>query len=141
MEWHPFQFLYWSVIVLIQSSFFFFMVLLITCFRLQTCCTYDCLGTSVLCISTSFWVLRAPKNWLKHFSDIFQSFLFISKLFSVFTAEITEKRCLLLKAGRHAKAGRLLDSLKGYPKIVFFGWFFGNIQPITIIQIHFSLNK
>ena len=35
----------------------------------------------VLCISTSFWALLAPKSWSKHFSAVFQPCLFISKLF------------------------------------------------------------
>ena len=54
------------------------------------------------------------KSWLKHFFRPFLAF------FSDFTPEINKKRlkmnkktwfCLLLKAGRHAKAGRLLEGV------------------------------
>ena len=31
------------------------------------------MGTHLLCISTSFWLLRAPKSWLKHFFQPFFS--------------------------------------------------------------------
>ena len=34
-------------------------------------------GMQVLCILTSFWVLRAPKSWSKHFFQPFSTFLFI----------------------------------------------------------------
>ena len=75
----------------------------------------------LLCISTSFWVLRAPKSWLNYFfSAILNLFCTFQTFFSDFTAEINEKRlkknkkmcfCLLLKAGPHAKAGRLLEGV------------------------------
>ena len=38
----------------------------------------------LLCISTSFWVLRAPKSWLKHFFQPFSTFFLHFKLFSVY---------------------------------------------------------
>ena len=81
----------------------------------------------MLCISTSFWVLRALKSWSKpFFSVVFPPFCSFQSFFSDFTAEITKKRlkmnkkmwfCLLLKAGRHAKAGRLSE---GVPQICLF---------------------
>ena len=41
----------------------------------------------MLCISTNFWVLRAPKSWSKpFFFAVFQPFLFTSKLFPVLTS-------------------------------------------------------
>ena len=67
----------------------------------------------VLCILTSFWVLHAPKSWLKiffsHFSTYFvhfKAFSVISRLKSTNNVWKWTRFCLLLKAGRHAKAGR-----------------------------------
>ena len=75
----------------------------------------------VLCISTSFWVLHAPKSWSKHFfQPFFNLFCSFQSFFSDFTAEINKKHlkmnkkiwfCLLLKAGRHAKDGRLPEGV------------------------------
>ena len=77
----------------------------------------------LLYILTSFWVLRALKSWSKHFlQPFFNLFCSFYGFFSDFTAEInkkvwkwTKKRwtclCLLLKPGRHAKAGRLPEGV------------------------------
>ena len=75
----------------------------------------------MLCILTSFWVLRAPKNRSKHFfQPFFNLFCLFPSFFSDITAEINKKRlkinkkmwfCLLLKAGRHAKAGQLPEGV------------------------------
>ena len=77
----------------------------------------------VLCISTSFWVLRTPKSWLNYFfiSHV-QLFLFILNLFQWFTAWNQQKTSenekklffkfgLLLKAGWLAKAGLLFEGV------------------------------
>ena len=38
----------------------------------------------VLCISTSFWVLRAPESWLKYFfSVVFNLFFFFKNVFQL----------------------------------------------------------
>ena len=37
----------------------------------------------LLCISTSFWVLRAPKSWSKHFCQPFSNFVVHFKAFTV----------------------------------------------------------
>ena len=67
-----------------------------------------------------------PKAGWNIYLAVFQPFLFFLKLFQWFhnwnqqkTSENEQKTwcCLLLNAGRHAKAGRLLE---GYPEIVFF---------------------
>ena len=50
------------------------------------------LNCLVLCIFTSFWVLRAPESWLQHFFWPFSTFLFISNIFQWFVAEIKKKR-------------------------------------------------
>ena len=43
---------------------------------------------------TSFWVLRAPKSWLKYFfSAVFKLFCSFQTFFGDFTAEIN-KKCL-----------------------------------------------
>ena len=79
-----------------------------------------------MCISTSFQVLRTPESWSKpFFQPFFNLICSFQSFFSDFTAEIKKhlkmnKKTwfyLLLKAGRHAKAGRLPG---GYPEIVFF---------------------
>ena len=92
------------------------------------------LYTHLLCISTSFWfdqllgAARTRKLVETFFSAIFQPFLFISKLFQWFHGwnhknvwKWTKKTwfCLLLKAGRHAKVGRLPEEV---PWMSFFGW-------------------
>ena len=81
----------------------------------------------VLCISTSFLVLRAPESWLKHFlrpfSTSFVHFKHFSTFFLDFSQKIIEthlkKQCfkLLFKAGLHANAGRLPG---GYLEFIFF---------------------
>ena len=40
-------------------------------------------NTSLLCISTSFWVLAAPKIWLNYFFQPFVTFFLHFELFSV----------------------------------------------------------
>ena len=81
----------------------------------------------MLCILTSLWVLHPPKSWSKpFFQQFFNLFCYFQSFFSDFTAEITKKRlkmnkkmwfCLLIKAGWHAKAGRLPE---GVPQICLF---------------------
>ena len=68
----------------------------------------------LLCISTSFWVLRAPKSRYSTFFVHFKSFLVISRLKSLKRLKMNKKKwfCLLLKFGRHAKAGRLPDGVR-----------------------------
>ena len=46
----------------------------------------------LLWILNSFWVLRAPKSGLNYFFQLFQPFLFISKLFQCFHAYNQQKR-------------------------------------------------
>ena len=51
------------------------------------------LYNGLLCISTSFQVLRASESWLKHFLGLFSNFFVHFKHFSViFLAEIKKKR-------------------------------------------------
>ena len=74
-----------------------------------------------LCISTSFWVLRAAKSWSKPFYSRFLTFFVHFKAFSVISRLNSYKKrlkmnkktclCLLLKAGRQAKAGRLHEEV------------------------------
>ena len=46
----------------------------------------------LLCISNSFWVLRSPKSWSKHFfQQFFNLFCSFQSFFSEFTAEINKK--------------------------------------------------
>ena len=46
----------------------------------------------LLFISTSFWVLRAPKSWLKYFFELFSTFfLDFKKFFSYFSSEMKKK--------------------------------------------------
>ena len=75
----------------------------------------------LLCISTSFWVLRPPESWSKYFFQLFSTFFVHLKLFSVILCLKSPINMwkwmffcffyLLLKAGRHAKAGRLLEEV------------------------------
>ena len=47
----------------------------------------------LLCILTSFWVLRAPKSWSNYFfSAVFNLFCSFQTFFSDFTPEINKKR-------------------------------------------------
>ena len=74
----------------------------------------------LLCILTSFWVLRAPKSWSNYFFQLFSTFFVHFKPFSVISRLKSTKNiwkrtkkgfCLLLKAGRHAKAGCLPEGV------------------------------
>ena len=78
----------------------------------------------MLCILTSFRVLRAPKSWLKHFFQPFSTFFVHFKLFSVISRLKSIKNvwkwtknmfffhfCLLFKAGWHAKTGWLPEEV------------------------------
>ena len=81
----------------------------------------------MLCISASFWVLRAPKSWSNYFfSAVFNLFCSCQSFFSDLTAEINKKRLKMNKkrgfvySSKLVNMQKLVDSLRGYPKIVFF---------------------
>ena len=78
----------------------------------------------VMCIWTSFWVLRAPKRWLKYFVLLFSTlFVYFIHFSVIFWSEIKKKTFeklgfkLLFKAGWHANAGHLPE---GVPQICLF---------------------
>ena len=51
-----------------------------------------------MCISTSFWVLRAPKSWSNYFfSAVFNLFCSFQTFFSDFIDEINKKRLKMNK--------------------------------------------
>ena len=81
-------------------------------------------------ILTSFRVLRAPESWLKHFFQPFSTFFIHLNLFQWFhgrnqqkTSEKEQKNvCFLFFAfsSKLVDMQKLVDSLRGYPEIVFF---------------------
>ena len=88
----------------------------------------------MLCISTSFWVLHAPKSWLKPFFDVFQPFLFISNFFSDFAPEINKKLLKMNKKTYFAYSSKLVNMQNwltpwgGTPKLSFLVDFYWNEQ-------------
>ena len=76
----------------------------------------------LLCISTSFWVLRAPKSWSKHFfQPFFYFFCSIQTFFSDFTPEINKNVWKLTKNVVLSTPQSWLTPLGGTPKLSFFG--------------------
>ena len=78
----------------------------------------------VLCISTSFRVLAAPESWSKHFfQPFFNLFCSFQSFFRDFTAEINKKQTKKSKfvySSKLVDMQKMVDSLRGYLKIVFF---------------------
>ena len=119
-----------------------FCLFSLSCSHISTAAENSHLNTQMLCISTSFWVLRAPKSWPKHFFQTFFNLFCSFQIFFIdFTAEInknvwkwTKKTwfCPLLKAGRHAKA-------EGVPQNCLFEVFFTFFNVFQHISNYFSL--
>ena len=82
----------------------------------------------MLCISNSFWVLAATKSWLKHFfQPFFKLFCSFQSFFSDFTAEINKKwtkKHDFVYSSKLVDMQKLVDSLRGYLKFVFFRLYF-----------------
>ena len=97
----------------------------------------------LLCISTSFWVLHAPKSWSNYFfSYIFNLFCSFQTFFSDFTPEINKKRLkknkknpVFVCSSKLVDMQKLVNPLRGYPKLyklikkrnrifLFFSWRF-----------------
>ena len=90
-------------------------------------------------------MLQAPKSWLNNFFQPFSTFFVNFKPFSVISRLKSTKKseneqksyiCLLLKAGRHAKAGQLPD---GVSKICLFWLIFLPLLVGVISIILFKL--
>ena len=94
----------------------------------------------VLCFSTSFWVLRARKSWSKHiFQLFFNLFCSFQSFFSDFTAEITKNVWKWTKKRGFVYSSKLVDSLRGYLKIVFFRLIFFHLFKIIEILNKFKI--
>ena len=79
----------------------------------------------MLCISTSFWLLHAPKSWLKYFFHPISSFLLILNFFQWFhgwnqqkTPENEQKKVIFVYSSKLIDMQKLVDSLRGNLKIV-----------------------
>ena len=72
------------------------------------------------------------------FSAVFQPFLIISHLFSDFTAEI-KKKCVFVYSSKLVALQKLVDSLRGYPEIVFFGLIFYFMFWVSSISLYLDI--
>ena len=96
-----------------------------------------------MCILTCFWVLRAPKSWSNYFFQPFSTFFVHFNPFSVIshlksTKNVWKrtKKTFFFFSSKLVDMQKLVDSLKGYLEIVFFGWFFIIAMIFAYIKQH-----
>ena len=78
--------------------------------------------SSLLCILTSFRLLRASKCWSKHFFQPFSTFLLLFKCFSMNFHLKSRKNCVLSYSLKLVDMQRLVNSLRGYTFFLDFRW-------------------